>query len=608
MKSSRKEKPFSIFEYPKSIEQHEKADRIFLGDMHGNTFLAIHFLLREGVLTVNPPAENQEKVMSDLEKLYKKVDFSRNDMEDFFRILNEQFVLRDPESTPTVIFIGDMLADRGANDILTLLLLKKLQLAGCKFEIVISNHDDVFLNWFMKLMVEGDATFNGKLVEEQDHSLKTLSKMILNKNLSQEEAVNLVKDFYLPHLKLATGYIYSDKLGNKTLDFAQHATGYDAIKLLVRDFNKLFTDLEIPFPGNQPFAFYNNTLEGFLATVNSLNEGFRSILCCDNPKKIAEFYQVLSNMRMNENSGFYALTWKRDEDDSYKTLPQKNPVNVYRGHESSGSDTFNNIKIINLDGKIGKEIRATIEGKFYVKYNERYDEDHFKRISSSRKVSDILEEKNDISLNSVIFAVEKEFSVLDSLYNYYSRDVEDMIKAGYVFDSPRLVDQRDFFIKEIDSLHSDFIKKGESGFESFKEKTDNLISFIQEKNIEVVEEKNKLREAIGQPWIDFLKQGRIQAVKKQDILNMIADDSIPVYKLHDKISGHFELAAYKLAESVGENFSELNLRYSLPDNPSGFFNKKASSSLPEWEKIMGFVKSQEIIQGDEEEKPIHGKN
>lgn len=109
--------------------------QVTIGDLHGNSMKLLDFLRRSGVVNV---AGGEYSTLVDI---YKKnvEDLTREDLTRFRGIIDRLLLQR---KDLLIRLIGDVLADRGANDYFTLYILDHLFKNGVKVEAIFSNHDD----------------------------------------------------------------------------------------------------------------------------------------------------------------------------------------------------------------------------------------------------------------------------------------------------------------------------------------------------------------------------------------------------------------------------------------------------------------------------------
>ncbi len=250
-----------------SAEEIQENKTVTLGDMHGNTLNFVHKLMAFKVL-VEPedeetgacyqelvtayadlsesvPKETHEQTYYDPYRDPKETDDSFNEIvkakkadhailqakyvedkktyprrvaeyEERFKSAIPRFLqaLEKMTCNPVVDLdlIGDLVGDRGANDLLTLHLLKKLDDAGVNYVINISNHDIAFIAEYEKSVS----------VSEIHHIMGSSNALFAYMGESKEHAAevkNLYENVYRNHL-VAFGCQYD--FTEKSLNITTH--------------------------------------------------------------------------------------------------------------------------------------------------------------------------------------------------------------------------------------------------------------------------------------------------------------------------------------------------------------------------------------------------
>lgn len=196
----------------KLAAQIEESQEVVLGDMHGNPLLLLHQLVQTGFLKIKPGVtDTQWKAFS---QAIKNKDFEpstfRNPTKfrDFSVRLGNIFHL-GPSSTSSkkLILAGDLLADRAYHDGHMLSIFHFLQARGVNYEIIFSNHDAAFLNYYFvnKDKAEGEGYVipsNDNIPPDKKASLEALHTSLNQDPTLRAEFKKMVEEVYLPHLKL----------------------------------------------------------------------------------------------------------------------------------------------------------------------------------------------------------------------------------------------------------------------------------------------------------------------------------------------------------------------------------------------------------------------
>src|SRR5438445_6773822 len=98
---------------PPEFVDYKGAKQVVFPDLHGNALAAIYRLEAHGILKLD------KYQRCELARIYlKSENLIPQDVTEFSRILNS--VIIDKDKFERVLFIGDVLGDRGKNDVLTL--------------------------------------------------------------------------------------------------------------------------------------------------------------------------------------------------------------------------------------------------------------------------------------------------------------------------------------------------------------------------------------------------------------------------------------------------------------------------------------------------------
>lgn len=126
---------------PQKLEAIKPEVTYTLPDLHGNVMYLLYICGLLGVFEFN------ERTWQTLWSLYEKSDLTEQDFKMFSNLVGGSFSYH---FYPSLRLIGDVLADRGQHDYLTLVVLEQvfdaLMLFDKKFSIIYSNHDAVFLS------------------------------------------------------------------------------------------------------------------------------------------------------------------------------------------------------------------------------------------------------------------------------------------------------------------------------------------------------------------------------------------------------------------------------------------------------------------------------
>jgi len=304
----------------------------------------IHAMYQEAAAHVLPDPNDDEKDI-----LYPGIPLTRADFEEVIEILEQteinpclgdDFILR---------FLGDLIGDRGANDMLMFLYFQALQggVSGNKKKIeiekLLGNHDlevilaleaeaaskDGFVNYKSKMDLD---THPGQV-----NSLKALQESIRTGEISIAEVRAFAEQYYLPNVK-AFSYTIRDDLAfkpgpgekqRKIIDIYSHApVGLETIHGVA---NKLGV------------AYKDESAEALGETIDRINDAFQAHVRAGT---VHNLYQDCKNpLDIEEDDPFYWLLWRRQEDVD---------VPIYRPEEIQSSPTEQPYRLFFINGHDGK--------------------------------------------------------------------------------------------------------------------------------------------------------------------------------------------------------------------------------------------------------------
>lgn len=358
--------------------------QITLGDLHGNPIKLLEALIEQNILQF-PSGVYEELVgivykdwsLSQLLELKRQEAAAREskeperadniaakiaaikqvkkgDLARYTTLLETLEFKSNGESLPFALIrlIGDILADRGPNDILTLILLdvlqKKLKAKGLsdieifrKMPMLFSNHDAEFWRGYL-------SAFTAKLdiPKPETRSYHNLTALIEEKIVTKITLDRLVKDVYAPCLKLMDYSIDYSNPQEPVFTFYTHApVGLKTIITRAAEYYDLKCDKSV-----------FSSIEKLSELIDRINHAFIR----DIPSTLTEEEDFCEG-RYNAAFLFKSLTWNRDD------------VRCFNGEPSH----IGKYKIRNVFGHVGARVRQEAE---------RYNTDEINR----RGATDIL--------------------------------------------------------------------------------------------------------------------------------------------------------------------------------------------------------------------------
>ena len=173
-----------------------------------------------------------------------------------FKVLLEKLDIANDKLS--IRFLGDILADRGENDYLTLLLLAFLHNKKIPMEIIFSNHDAFFINAYLSDQLKNLEGIK-RIPKEVSCSLQNLCFLIFNKVIDEEEIKSLTEKYYLPNLKLISYDVYQEDGHQKIKYYTHSAVDFEMTKDMAEKLGVLYQD---------------DSMENFCNTLDNINIAF----------------------------------------------------------------------------------------------------------------------------------------------------------------------------------------------------------------------------------------------------------------------------------------------------------------------------------------------
>lgn len=243
------------------MNTHPEGSVVTLGDLHGNAAKLLHMLVLEGVLDISK--DNYDKLI----QIYKKSNQEYN-LEEFANILNE-VKLKDP--CPKLRLIGDDLADRGKNDLLTLLIFERLRILDMSVDIIASNHGVEFLKQYayginapLQILYQGSYQSFGA-------SLHGLRNDITNGKITSDRVNDIIQESYLPNTKLLSYLITDD---NKISIYSHAPINETKVNLLAKLMG---------------VEHNGETVQNLAKTIDAINQAFSNI--ANDKNKLHAFFE-----------------------------------------------------------------------------------------------------------------------------------------------------------------------------------------------------------------------------------------------------------------------------------------------------------------------------
>lgn len=273
-----------LSQYPINAPMHQTSGAVVtLGDMHGNAIAFMWKLIDQGFIEFASPEDyTKAKKLYDLNwkndswgkyivKLrqadeYKTIeaDAAKEAMTEYKEILSHIKPGKNKDKA-SLRLLGDLVADRGNNDIMTLLLLQRIKTLGVSVEITASNHDALLLANYL----HNPTKWQGR-VSIYNRSFNNLVDLIEKDIVTHQEVIELIEKTYLPSFKLLS-YVLEDNDQNITI-FMHGPAVFSSIE-------ELAIELGIEYKGG-------NAIE-LAATIKGINDAFQ-LLFHQNPEQFSK--------------------------------------------------------------------------------------------------------------------------------------------------------------------------------------------------------------------------------------------------------------------------------------------------------------------------------
>ena len=314
-----------------------------VGDLHANTVKLIYTLIRNGVCTL--PSKQYEQLVT----LYQNDPMSEPHLSDFCKLVDS---LKITNKKILVRLIGDMVADRGRNDLLTLKVLDKLRTEGVPVRITMSNHDDKFMKFFndsktfAQLQEYTDLHYDSR--QNQANSYTELVKYIKAGNTEEMkqqrfyEVKRMVLESYLPNLVLLD---YARSEDGKSITLFSHAP------IHLNNIFEVAKEFGIPYDNIKDDG---TPIEKLIAVIDAINQDYQTNLQLglhsDMMEKIAIKKIAWQRHKKGSSSGSYLPGLIELDVDPRKGTPS---ITYVHGHDQPGR--FITAKnAICIDNDIGK--------------------------------------------------------------------------------------------------------------------------------------------------------------------------------------------------------------------------------------------------------------
>lgn len=319
--------------------------QVTMGDLHANPMKLLYMLVRHGICEIDSVAYAQlAKIYQEFpqhaygcidEKVNQNIRLQR---EEFQKILQTKVVFKN--KSILVRLIGDVLGDRGKNDLLVLDVLELVHKGGLEVRTLLSNHDALFIDAFQNMERHNQFAHQLHLMPGQNNSIDQLTLSLLGNHpaVSWAEVYAIAKRAYFPSLKLIDYSLGDD---NHITIFSHAPIDLEVIAIAAKKFGVSWR-AETPLmlaktidQINQQVLLKMHDDVGF--QNNFFERGSQYVLV---PKKDVVKY----------------ILWNADENlKGFNTAPSNNyTITFVHGHTKGDNVSDPARRVINLDNMLGK--------------------------------------------------------------------------------------------------------------------------------------------------------------------------------------------------------------------------------------------------------------
>lgn len=309
------------------------------GDTHGNAVVLAKYLFEAGMINLT------ESEYQELLAIYKNESptriscLTRAECDRFREIIRNGFARTNVPDHIKLRCFGDTLADRGANDILTLIILDEMHRRFPKLEriMLLSNHDKSFISNFLLGKLLPGASLSTEL--SPCDSLIRFKSLLENGVITMAELFDMVSRAYLPGLRLIDYKRTEDGSG---IDIMTHAPfTLDALENAMKNL----------LPISEQRAIYES-VENVTRVIDGLNNLFDSSL--QNPS--SSIYKAITSPP-SPNNLLQTFIWPRlrDIEALGPSRPAAYAVRFRHGHDGEpGEKVIHGIPYLGYNSVLGK--------------------------------------------------------------------------------------------------------------------------------------------------------------------------------------------------------------------------------------------------------------
>ncbi len=248
------------------------------GDLHANTMKMVWELVYHGVCRIDQASYSELYNIYQARKSTNDV-LSAEKVKRFAKIISSNLEVINPKCLTRCI--GDLMCDRGPNDLLTLELLECLQDKGADITIISSNHDIEFIFALENYERNGNKLLCSLNITTQATSLAGLQQSLDDGLISIDKLREKYYKCYLPRLKIIDYSLSKEKPQNISI--------YSHAPIDLEVIEQLATKFGVSYKDNSP---------GELAkTIDAINQKYVSCV------RAGKFSLIYNNNKANHTVG-----------------------------------------------------------------------------------------------------------------------------------------------------------------------------------------------------------------------------------------------------------------------------------------------------------------
>lgn len=417
----------------------DKGAQFTIGDLHANTMKLISSLVKHDFLRIS--IDHYKRLACIYNIPFNELTIK--DVEEFKTILSKVEV--NPAARQALLrLIGDEVADRGEGDLWTLLVMKMLDELGIPWVVCLSNHAFALIYCYEK----GEDFGTVDMPDKFCNSILALQKSIDAGFITRNEVDQIIKENYLPHLRIADYSIFD---GNHLAHYIHAPCGDNII---------------IAMAEQMGVEYGNSTPELEAASLNKMQEVFEEKYVNQDAISTLIFPRGVEYFKNEDKySPVHQSMWKRKKNNLVRN-PDKKYIN---GHSLVNEGEVVPANVVELDNMLGK---CSLQQS----YDDEDDYIFFYTHDTQGFVNEFSDEVKGIKFNNQVmkfFGFENKFKLIlkDKIYSRMQiKCLQEFI--GNV-DSISIWNE---LIGRNDNLRCQFIHKLQDNYELWD------VLFILEKN------------------------------------------------------------------------------------------------------------------------------